>query len=506
MIINSLISIEEKLIPVELELTLIPGLPQIQILGLPDQAILESANRIKCALKKQGFDFPKAQKILVNLRPNHLRKNSKGIELAIAAAYLWETQQIPLPLDLEDTYIYGELALDGRVFEPEDLHGRVQISPGAKVMTGLTLNESSVHFTRESVRTLRDITKPRSVAPDGAGWIRPQDPLHLSYSKSQARIIELFAFHPVHLLLTGPTGSGKTTLAKNLTAFLKPPPPEMRGEWGGTGENWWPVIAPHASLTMHALLSGGRGKTASELSRCQNGFILLDELLEFRPEVLESLRGPLDGSELLISRVGYRKSQKSNFTCIATTNLCPCGDWTPALQLEMQTEKRCRFGPKKCFSYCERLSGPLVDRFQVMAVLKNSAQNSEQSSNDEFDEVLGSEILRKLDLARAHARERESKCDPDADGVGAEDQVFLGPALESRVQLVCGGSRRKRQSLLQMIKICCLLDLTFTARSHHFDEAYSLTVEPFDLLKKRPVQGRPLKDLDLPPPLTSKRF
>jgi magnesium chelatase family protein len=104
-----------KLIPIEVEVSLVPGLPIIRFIGQPDSAIKESAGKIKSALFHQGFRFPKARQVLVNLRPSHIKKTSQGLDLAIASAILWQTQQVPPPFTATDLYVYGELSLTGGV-------------------------------------------------------------------------------------------------------------------------------------------------------------------------------------------------------------------------------------------------------------------------------------------------------------------------------------------------------------------------------------------------------
>jgi len=119
MIVHSFVKNAMEMIPVEVELSLLQGIPKFEIFGLPDKVILESQWRIRSALKKQGFQMPIGKKILVKLTPHHIRKHSRGIELAIACAFLWETGQVPKPDD--SLYVYGGISLDGKVEAPDDL-------------------------------------------------------------------------------------------------------------------------------------------------------------------------------------------------------------------------------------------------------------------------------------------------------------------------------------------------------------------------------------------------
>ncbi|HRO67459.1 MAG TPA: magnesium chelatase domain-containing protein, partial [Pseudobdellovibrionaceae bacterium] len=136
MIVHSLIRHQDRLVPAEVEVLLLPGLPQIHVLGLPDQVIKESLHRVKSALRSQGFEWPKARQVLVNVRPVDRRKSSRGLELAIAAGLIWETAQRSVPLTQKGFYVYGELTLSGEVLEPEDLARDFLYEEGDLVLTG----------------------------------------------------------------------------------------------------------------------------------------------------------------------------------------------------------------------------------------------------------------------------------------------------------------------------------------------------------------------------------
>lgn len=365
MVVQTFVTQHGSLVPIEVELVLVKGLPQIQFVGLPDQNMKESKERIKCALKKQGFEFPKAQQILVNLRPNSMKKTSRGAELAVAAAILWETGQVPPPLPQSNLFLYGEIDLQGNVYEPEDLARSFHLDARAQVMTGQGLRASKAHsFQKLVVPNLKSLAQPQMNQATTSLEVKRKDFNELLCVKeSFANLIRYFAVEPFHVLMAGPAGSGKSTLAKNLIHFLQPPSEEdLRSISAGLEKplTWWPLIAPHPTITARAFL--GNERSPGEVFRAHRGILFLDELLEFKAEALEVLRAPLDGHEILVSRVDQRVQKRSDFKCVATTNLCPCGEWLPGLHKEFE----CALPERKCTQYRQKLSGPMLDRFEVL--------------------------------------------------------------------------------------------------------------------------------------------
>lgn len=372
MVVQSFVTYRGALVVIEVELVLVPGLPQIHFLGMPDQHVRESAARIKCALKKQGYEFPKSQQVLVNLRPSSMKKTSRGVELAVAAAFLWETGQVPMPLPHSQFFVYGELDLHGNVYAPEDLQQTFQFDRQVQVLTGKSNGNYVSTLQRLSVVNLKSLSTPetqdtiQSIHAKRTGF-----QASMQIKQSFAELIQYFSLSPFHLMLAGPAGSGKSTLAQNLIHFLPPPlESDLReiSEQNQKTMSWWPLIAPHPTITAKAFL--GNERSRGEVFRAHRGILFLDELLEFKPEALEVLRAPLDGHELLVSRVDQRVQQRSDFKCIATTNLCPCGDWLP----DQRKEFECVLPEKKCNQYRQKLSGPLLDRFEILFLTNNKQE------------------------------------------------------------------------------------------------------------------------------------
>lgn len=360
--------------PLELELVLWAGLPTIQFVGLAGPALRESAVRIKSAIKAAGFQFPVAQQIVVNLKPTHVRKTSRGLELAVALAYLWATEQVPLP-EADAVTVYGELGLHGGVEEPADLLRASVVPPGLVITGRRTGGGGATDFPVRRIANLQDLL------PEGEGFRvepallngpvddgRPRDDDDEFVSPVEARLLELIGAGGHHTLLAGPAGSGKSTLARLMHGML----PELTTAEAAElrrarlddpeAGSWRPLIAPHASTPKIAMLGGGNFPRPGEIARAHRGLLLLDELLEYNPEVLESLRGPFETGELRVGRVSGVRHFPVDCAIVATTNLCPCGDLVPGRGAPM----RCRYSASRCRSYGERLSGPLLDRFQLL--------------------------------------------------------------------------------------------------------------------------------------------
>jgi magnesium chelatase family protein len=364
--LRSLIQNSNKLEVAEVEIEFIPGIPQIHFLGLPDRIIKESFYRIKSALRSAGYKFPLTSQIIVNIKPNHLRKSSRGVELAVALGILLKTGQVESSLFNPSWVIYGELGLDGSVFAPGDLDSNLFNFTELAVLTGqidrtTSTSQESIHGAR-----LKHLSRIEfEFENHKMSFVRPIFGLEKNFNSEEAEFIFLAATSELHGLLAGDSGAGKSTLARSYLSFLSEPQPE---EFVRFDENWRPFVSPHQSITPAAFLGGGSQLYEGELERAQGGVLMLDELLEFDPEILEALRGPMTGDILRMARASQVRSMVSNFQVLATSNLCPCGKWTP-----LKSSISCRFSRTKCTRYLERLSGPLLDRFGLLLfTTKNS--------------------------------------------------------------------------------------------------------------------------------------
>jgi magnesium chelatase family protein len=364
--------------PVYVEVDIAGGLPSFTIVGLPDAAVRESRERVRSALRNSGFRYPD-QRITVNLAPADVRKAGPGFDLAIAAAILAATGQ--LPGTVVDNYaMAGELALDGGI---RPAPGALAMAEGA---AGWALRGVAVAPQDASQAALVDgievmpidhVTQLRELA-EGAIEPTPRvDPVakpdrdlpdlaDLRGHPVLRRCLEIAAAGAHSLLLVGPPGGGKTLALQRLPSLLPPLSPneviEVTRIAGICGENGGPRIqrpfrAPHHTISGRALVGGGAPPRPGEVTRAHRGVLFLDELGEFRRDALEALRVPLEAGAVTVARTSGTISLPCRFMLVAASNPCPCGNGPESGE--------CECHPGAVTRYLAKLSGALADRIDI---------------------------------------------------------------------------------------------------------------------------------------------
>ena len=464
----------DKIIPVEVELSLIPGLPQTQWTGLPDMAIKESIMRIKSAIRAQGFDWPKTRQMVINLRPAHLKKSSQGLDLAIASALLWKTGQLKPPPNMTSPYcVYGELSLNGEVLVPADLEGLPPQKAG--ILTG-QIEEENYLCPLFQVSCLRDLSSPvlKPARPLETVLKKPALP-PISFSETGAFLLSVATTGEHSLLLAGEAGSGKSTLAEHLPLLL--PPPSLREFktarriWSRMGKElkWRPFVRPHHSATPLSMIGGGYPLFCGEITKAHGGVLFMDEYLEFHPRVQEALREPMEKGEIWIARKGKSEKFPARFLLVSATNLCPCGDLVPG------KASPCSYSLRKCFSHLERLNGPMLDRFDILAF-------SPQWNKEKWSVPL-KDIYKRVKKGFEFRLKRGQK-KPNAWLSNEELMPLLSQKARDIFSLSLS-SKRREKALLRVARTLADLQEEEEIQLTHIEKSKELSLIPFIEIKNK---------------------
>lgn len=475
---------ELPLIEIEVDVSLTPGLPQFHFIGLADVGVRESALRIRAAIRAQGFSLPRGKQILVHLKPSHLKKTSRGLDLAVAAALLWEMGQLPRPSETKQL-LYGELSLRGDVIVPDDWPMiSNEVLAGRSLITGVLASDAP--FETQQVAQLNDLRAPVLIAASTQKkkWVRPA-PQAPSFSAHLARLAEIVAAGEHSCLIIGAAGTGKSTLVDSIASFIESP--ETARVAISPLAEWRPVRRPHHSATPLAMIGGGQNLWRGEISRAHGGVMIMDEFLEFDPAVAEALREPMERGSILISRGGREAEFLAQAIWLATTNLCPCGKFLPDDRLG-----GCRCSRRTRLRWLERLSGPVADRFQIIAssapfqltepIQATRYFNKNVNKSSSVERVSVAEINERTSAAIKFRRAKRRQIEPNAvanvesiqstltakarEWLGVRHHLFLSQRRCRAVERVARTIADFRQS--EEIDVSDCIDAqNFAFRQHH---------------------------------------
>lgn len=411
---------------VEIQTDINNGIPEFEIVGLPDVSVKEAKKRVKAAIKNSNIEFPD-KKILINLAPANIRKEGSSFDLAMAVGILIAMGKTPqIDMDkLASTIFIGELSLDGKInrtngvlpmcIEAKELGIKTVILPNANANEASVICELDIIPVANIEEVFQHLNKEKEIKKFVMKDIIFNENYNMDFSEVKGqenvkRALEITAAGGHNCLMIGSPGAGKTMMAKRLVTIL----PELTineameitkihsisGELKKDGLIMnRPFRMPHHTVPISTIIGGGRIPQPGEISLAHYGVLFFDELTEFTRNILETLREPLENKEIIINRLNGNYKFPCNFMFVASMNPCPCGFYG-------DDEKECKCTRQEIHRYLNKISGPLLDRIDIQIEVKRP--KIEKISSKERLET-SAQIRERINKARKIQLERYKK-------------------------------------------------------------------------------------------------